>query len=127
METTGSLIGSDFAAVCARYGAPLDCRCANGVLYLAYEGVDGRRIEDAVQLADGVIVAVADGIRRSATACCGQDLVGAPAERALAALGAPLRTEHLGESSRLEFADRIVTVHQGTIACIVPRRPTAGS
>ena len=126
-DATGTLIGSDFAAVCARFGAPLDCRCAHGVLYLAYQGVDGRRIDDAVQLADGVIVAVADGIRRSATPCCGQELVGATIERALAVLGPPQSTEHLGDSVRLWFADRVVTTHEGVVACIVPRAATAGA
>ena len=122
------LIGSDFAAVCACYGAPLSCRHERGVLYLQYESATGMPFDD-VQLDDGVVVAVADAIRRSATPCCGQDLVGLPIEQALAALGRPLATTAFGDSTQVEFADRVVTVHEGTVACIVPhprRAATAG-
>jgi hypothetical protein len=120
------LIGCDFAAVCASYGAPLACRHERGVLYLQYESAGGAPF-DAVQLVDGVVVAVADAIRRSATPCCGQEFVGRPIEQVLAALGRPLATINIGDSTQIEFADRVVTVHEGTVACIVPKAHSAAT
>ncbi|MCB9877222.1 MAG: hypothetical protein H6835_06420 [Planctomycetes bacterium] len=115
-----SLIGADFAAVCARFGAPRGCLHEDGALLLAYETVGGDVVLGAVQLVDGVVTVARDDLRRSAEPCCGQDLVGRPVERVLPQLGPPRGIELLGDSTRYVFADREVTVHEGVVACVVP-------
>ena len=121
---TDTLVGSDFAAICARYGAPLACRQERGVLFLIYAGFDGREFE-AVQLVDGVVVAVADRIVRSERECSGQQLVGQPVELALAARGKPDRMLAMGDCVQLDYDDCVVTVHEGTVACVVPATASA--
>ena len=116
-----SLVGGDFAAVCARFGAPLSCRHEAGVLRLTYADDSGQPVDGAVQMVDGVVTAVADSICRSPRECCGQALIGRPVELVLPALGQPLAVEQLGESTRYVYADREVTAHEGTVACVVPR------
>lgn len=119
-----TLLGADFAAVCERYGAPLHCEHERGVLRLAYEGVDGGEVHGAVQLVDGVVTSLAPSIRRSQKPRTDREhsdrgMVGAPIEFVLPQLGKPVRSVALGDSQRIEFAHCVVTVHEGTVACVV--------
>ena len=115
-----SLLGSDFPAVCARYGAPLGCTHDGGVLRLAYLLEDGSEQPSAIELVDGVVTSVAPGIERSPQACCGQELVGLPIEQALPELGPVRGSAAMRDSTELIFDTCVVTVHEGTIACVVP-------
>ena len=51
----------------------------------------------------------------------GQEMVGWPIEVVLPRLGKPDRTVALGDSACLEFEHYTVTIHEGTVACVVPR------
>lgn len=114
-----SLLGSDFAEICARYGAPMRCEDEPGVLRLVYGG-DDETPRGQVELMDGVVTAVAGkfggAIRRGGE----QNMVGWPVEAVLPQLGKPLRTVELSGSTRFEFAHCAVTAHEGTVACVVP-------
>ena len=120
----GSLVGSDFAAVCERYGAPLGCHYEDGTLRLAYRMRFGGVMEGAIEMVDGVVVTETPWIRRSDRKCCRQEMVGQPVEQVLPPLGKPRRSEVMGESTRLVYADCVVTVHEGTVNLELGKRNT---
>ena len=121
-----ALLGSDFAAVCARYGAPLGCSHEEGLLRLTYLGADGNAVEGAVELADGVVATEHDGLRPTPSGS-GDRCVGQPIECILPRLGAPERVVTSDDCTRLEFADCIVTVYGGVIVCVVPILPSVAA
>ena len=122
-----TLLGADFAAVHARYGAPLGCEHDRGVLRLTYLGDDGNAVAGAIELADGVAVAVADGIRPSPRGTDGDRFVGEPIERVLPRTGAPQRSATFGDCVRLTFADCEITTYEGIVACVVPILPSVAA
>jgi len=121
-----TLLGSDFAAVRARYGAPLGCSHGEGVLRLTFLGPDGNAVDGAIELADGVVVTEVDGLqptpRGSGDRCVGESI-----ECILPRLGAPDRVVSSEDCTRLEFADCIVTVYGGVIVCVVPILPSVAA
>jgi hypothetical protein len=120
MHMATELLGSDFAAICARYGAPIRCEHERGVLRLVYEG-ESEQLGGTVDLVDGVVVAMRGTLHGSRHWHRGQEMVGQPVEAVLPKLGKPRRTVLLGDSTRLEFAQYAITVHEGLVACVVPR------
>lgn len=118
--TEETLLGSDLAAMCARYGAPIRCEHERGILRLMYEGHDVGTSQGSVEMADGVVVSVVGSFAGSRHHDCGQEMVGWPVEVVLPRLGKPKRSVQLGDNTRFEFARWTVTVHQGTVACVVP-------
>ncbi len=122
-----TLVGADFAAVCERFGAPLGCSQDGAVLRLDYPDANGRPLRSAIELVDGVVAAMRPGIAPSGRPCRFRHLVGGPIEDALGELGRPERIETVGESTRVEFAQCVVTVHEGLVACIAPRQLTASA
>tara|TARA_R110002096_G_scaffold1645_18_gene8659 strand:- start:1480 stop:1875 length:396 start_codon:yes stop_codon:yes gene_type:complete len=118
--TEDTLLGSDLAAICARYGAPIRCEHERGVLRLLYEGDDAHPSHGSVELADGVVVSVAGELEGSRHHGSGQEMVGWPVEVVLPRLGKPQRCVQLGDNTRFEFARWAITVHEGTVACVVP-------
>jgi hypothetical protein len=117
------LIGGDFAAVRARYGAPLGCSHEEGVLRLTYLGPDGNAIDGAIELTDGVVATEHVGLHPTPTGS-GDRCVGQPIECILPRLGAPDRVVSRDDCTRLEFADCVVTVYGGVIVCVVPILPS---
>ncbi|HIE70769.1 MAG TPA: hypothetical protein EYP98_11680 [Planctomycetes bacterium] len=126
-STKETLLGSDFAAICARFGAPMRCEHEQGVLRLVYGDAEGKPPRGEVELVDGVVTSIAgqlDGaIRRGGE----QNMVGWPVELVLPKLGKPLRTVQLGDNTRFEFRTCIVTVHEGTVVCVVPLTGSSGA
>lgn len=120
------LLGSDFAAVRARYGAPLGCSHEEGVLRLTYLGADGNAVEDAVELVDGVVATEREGLQPT-PAGIGDRCVGQAIECILPRLGAPERVVSSEDCTRLEFADCVVTVYSGVIVCVVPILPSVSA
>ena len=122
--TDQTLLGSDLAEITARYGAPIRCEHDRGILRLMYEGADAGASagvsQGAVEMADGVAVSIVGDMDGSRPHEPGQEMVGWPIEVALPRLGRPKRTVQLGDNTRLEFARWAITVHEGTIACVVP-------
>lgn len=118
-----TLLGSDFAAVCARYGAPLGCSHEEGVLRLTYLGADGNAVPDGIELVDGVVATERDGLQPT-PAGSGDRCVGESIECILPRLGAPKRIASSEECTRLEFEHCIVTVYAGVIVCVVPILPS---
>lgn len=118
--TDETLLGSDLAAMCARYGAPIRCEHERGILRLMYEGKDVGTSRGFVEIADGVVVSIAGSFASSRHHDCGSEMVGLPVEVVLPGLGKPMRSVRLGDNTRFEFARWTVTVHEGTIACVVP-------
>lgn len=120
MRGEQTMLGSDLATIAARYGAPDRCEHEHGILRLMYEGEEAGAHPGAVEMADGVVVSIAGHPSGSRDPDGGHGMVGYPVEVVLPRLGRPKRTVQLGESTRLEFARWAITVHEGTVACVVP-------
>ena len=116
-----SLLGADFDEVRARFGPPIGCTSGGGVLTFAYPGPRGV-IPDAVVVVDGIVVRVANGIRRAPASAGPQSLVGAHAEAAFARFGPVLHAVASRAGRELEFAGAVVTVRDD---CVVAVRESA--
>jgi len=125
--TGNTLLGSDFAAICARFGAPIRCEHEQGILRLVYEGEDGEKSRGQVELMDGVVTSVAGELHGKVRRGGDQNMVGWPVELVLPKLGKPLRTVQLGDNTQFEFAQCVVTAHEGTVACVVPLTDPSGA
>lgn len=112
------LLGADLAAVTARLGAPAACQLRGGVLMLTYADRLGRPLERAVEITDGVVVAVDDDASRCQAAGTGRELVGWPVEVALAGFGPPRAVTRTGETCRYEFDGFSVLAHEGAVAFV---------
>jgi len=109
-----SLIGADFDDVRARFGVPLACAGAGGVLQFAYAG-DRGVVDDAVVVVDGVVVCIHPDIRRTPEVHGAKAYVGAHVEAAVQRFG-PVRRVTVGTaSSEIEFDGVVVTVYDDRI------------
>lgn len=125
--TEQTLLGSDLAAICARFGAPIRCEHEQGILRLVYAGEQGDESRGQVELMDGVVTAIAGRLQGPLRRGGDQNMVGWPIESVLPNLGKPLRTVQLGDNTQFEFAHCVVTAHEGTVACVVPLTDPSGA
>jgi hypothetical protein len=120
-----SLLGADIATVGAACGAPLQCKNVGDEVHLAYLGVDGAFVPDAIVLMDGVVVRER-GLQRSPPSIHGY-WIGQPIERVLPCFGPRVEVVHHPAMQEMTFASWRVCVHEGRVVLALPRVATRAS
>jgi hypothetical protein len=110
-----SLLGADVGTVCSRCGPPLALAIVGDELRLAYAGGDGKRIDDAVVVVDGVVVRIAPALRALHAKSSPDTMVGRRLEEVMAGHGTPLRLAKTTIGFELTFPTCVVTVHDGYV------------
>jgi len=126
IERDPSLLGADFTAVRARYGAPLRCANRAGVLVFAYPGRDGV-IDDAVAVADGVVVRIDPGILPAPATHGVHALLGATVGEVFARFGAPRHVVRRGGACAIEFEHAVVFALEDLVVGVREIAPAGGA